>query len=204
MQHQKAHFNSLIKHFDNRVKLNDEQLDAILNQVEVLNLKKREAFLRAGEVCKYEGYINKGCMRVYFTDHKAHEHVVQIAFEDWWIADLTSFFTGLPANYTIEALEDTELFLLERSKVDDLFKTIPPFETAFRLLLQNAYVSLQRRVIATMSLSAEERYLELTRKYPQMELRVAQHHIASYLGITPEALSRIRKNIIEKMKTQNQ
>jgi CRP-like cAMP-binding protein len=202
MNYPKSHFSSLVKHLENRAQLTEEQMDAILDQIEVVHLKKREVFLKAGEVCKYEGYINRGCIRVFFTDHKAHEHVVQLAFEDWWIADLMSFFTGLPANYSIEALEETELFLLERSKADHLFKSVPPFETIFRILLQSAYVSLQKRVIANMSQSAEERYLELTRKYPQMELRVAQHHIASYLGITPEALSRIRKNIIEKMKKQ--
>lgn len=195
-------FAAIIRHINSRVNLTNEQMEAVLQNIEVVHIKKKGAFLKAGDVCKYQGYINKGCMRVYFTDHKAHEHVVQLAFEDWWIADLMSFFTGLPANYSIEALEDTELLVLERSKVEQMFETIPPYEKSFRVLLQNAYISLQKRMIGSMSQSAEERYQELTRKYPQMELRVAQHHIASYLGITPEALSRIRKNIIEKMKKQ--
>jgi len=190
----------LFAHLQKRVAISEEQFSLLAKHALPMHLKKKETFLSAGEVGKYQGYIVNGCMRAFFTDDKAHEHVVQLAFEDWWIADIASFYTGAPASYTIEALEDTDLLVFDRANIDELFDQVPSLERHFRVLIQNAYIQLQARMLSNMSQSAEERYLSLTKKYPHLELRVAQHHIASFLGITPEALSRIRKSIIEKQK----
>lgn len=193
-------FENLKKHLQKRISLRDEEFNHITKKIVVKKFKKREIIAAAGEVHQYQSYINSGCVRMYFSDEKGHEHVVQLGFEDWWTGDIMSFVTGQQADYTIEALEDTELFMLDRCDMEWLYANIPKLERSFRILIQNALVALQHRMIANMSRSAEQRYVELIEKFPQLELRVAQHLIASYLGITPEALSRIKKNIILKEK----
>jgi CRP-like cAMP-binding protein len=186
-----------------RIQITDEEWNGFLAVMKPKSLKKREFLLRAGDVCDYNSFILKGCLRTFFTDEKDHEHIFQIGFEDWWASDLTSFVTGDPANYSIEALEECELLVMHRNDYETLLSKYPKFERFFRLLMQNAYVAAQRRTIDSMSRNAEWRYLELVKKYPTLELRVAQHHIASYLGITPEALSRIKRGIIEKSRSNS-
>jgi CRP-like cAMP-binding protein len=132
------------------------------------------------------------------TDDRGVEHVIQFGFEDWYIGDMMSFITGKPADYTIEALEDCRLLVIDRSVSDQLYEEFPQMERYFRIMIQHAFVAMQARIVSTMSQSAETRYLGLIGKFPGIELRVAQHHIASYLGITPEALSRIRRKILKK------
>jgi len=123
---------------------------------------------------------------------------VQFAIEDWWINDMYSFLTQQPARYTIDALEETEVIYIEQKKWETLFERVPKFERFFRMLLQNAFIVNQERIIAAMSSTAEERYLHFLQRYPQFEQRIPQHQIASFLGITPESLSRIRKQLAVK------
>jgi len=186
---------------EKRMPITDEEWAAISAIFKPHHLKKRSYLLKAGEVCEFNSFIVKGCLRTFFTDEKGHEHIFQLGFEDWWASDLTSYVTREPAHYSIEALEDTEVLQMHRDDYDALLDKFPRFERFFRLLIQGAYVAAQRRMVDSMSYSAERRYLELVKKYSFMEMRVAQHHIASYLGITPEALSRIKRGIIEKSRT---
>ena len=157
--------------------------------------------MRAGDSCEYFYFILSGSLRTYTTDDRGHEHIFHLAFEDWWTSDLFSFITGDPAFFSIDALEDTEVLAIHRDDYEALLSNYPRFERFFRLLMQNAYVASQKRTMDIMSLSAEKRYLQLVQSHPQLELRIAQHHIASFLGITPEALSRIKRGLIEKRKT---
>jgi CRP-like cAMP-binding protein len=131
-------------------------------------------------------------MRAYSVDQKGEEHIVQFALEGWWISDLYSFLTGKPSTYDIEALEESDVLLIDLPSYEKLCTTVPAFERYFRILLQNNYIATHRRLLASISLSAEEQYVQLINDYPTIVQRVAQRHIASYLGITPEALSRIR------------
>lgn len=193
-------FEHLKYHLQKRTTLREEEFELITKKIVVKQFKKKSIIVSAGEIHQYQSYINKGCVRMFYSDEKGHEHVVQLGFEDWWTGDISSFVTGQPGDYTIEALEDTELFLFDRCDMEWLYANVPKLERSFRILIQNALIALQHRMIASMSRSAEQRYIELTEKFPQLELRVAQHHIASYLGITPEALSRIKKNLILKEK----
>lgn len=186
---------------ESRISISDEEWAGLLAVMKPRQVKKRGVILKAGEVCEFNSFIVKGCVRTFFTDEKEHEHIFQIGFEDWWASDLMSFVTGEPANYSIEALEDSEMLQMHRSDYESLLLRFPRYERFFRILMQNAYVAAQRRMIDSMSYSAERRYLELVKKFPLMEMRVAQHQIASYLGITPEALSRIKRGIIEKSRT---
>ncbi|MGO4820940.1 Crp/Fnr family transcriptional regulator [Flavobacterium sp. W21_SRS_FM7] len=158
-------------------------------------IRKKQTLLLEGDICTYNAFIEKGILRSYTIDEKGNEHSVQFAFEGWWITDLSSFLLGQTSTYTIEALEDSELLLLTSSAREELMDTLPKFERYQRLLLQNAYIALQTRINAALNDSAEEKYVKLSIAYPEVVARVPQHMIASYLGLTPETLSRVRKQL---------
>jgi CRP-like cAMP-binding protein len=192
----------LRKHVAKRIPINEGEWQEFFGLFTPKKLKKREFLTKPGDANDASAYIVSGCLRTFYTDNKGHEHTMQIGFEDWWAGDLLAFITGSPAYYSVEALEDTELLMLSRSDQEAFYSKNLKFEKYFRMLLQSAYVAGQLRMISTMSKNAEERYVDLVQKYPHMEQRIAQHHIASYLGITPEALSRIKRSIIEKTRIE--
>ncbi len=137
-------------------------------------------------------------LRSFTVDDQGHEHVVQFAIEGSWISDMGSFISQTEALYNIEALEDSEVLNLTRPAMDEMLNQIPDMERYFRLLMQSNIAALQRRVVAYMSLSAEEKYLKLMSVAPDIMTRASQQHIASYLSVTPETLSRIRKHVSHK------
>ena len=138
----------------------------------------------------------RGCLRAFYIDANGFEHNVLFAVEDWWIADLASFLAQTPATLDVEALEDCELLQLDRPALEALYAQVPKLERYFRLMLQNAFVAQQQRILASISAPAEARYRAFRVKYPQLEQRLPQRHVASYLGITPEFLSKIRKQVL--------
>jgi CRP-like cAMP-binding protein len=156
-------------------------------------LRKKQYLLQEGDVCKYVAFVEKGILRSYSVDEKGSEHIMQFAFEGWWIADQLSFLTGEPSLYNIDALEDCELLLLSKRSEDELLEKIPKFERFFRILLQKNLINTQRRLESSLSHTAEEKYNQLITACPTIPQRIPQHMMASYLGITPETLSRIRK-----------
>jgi CRP-like cAMP-binding protein len=158
-------------------------------------IRKKQTLLLEGDVCTYNAFVEKGILRSYTTDAKGNEHIIQFAFEGWWITDLSSFLMGENSTYTIEAIEDSELLLLTAAAREELMNALPVFERYQRLLLENAYIALQARVNSALTATAEEKYTKLTIAYPNIVARVPQHMIASYLGLTPETLSRVRKQI---------
>lgn len=192
---------ALRSHIQRYIPVTNIEFEAIYQAMTRQVFKKRESLVRSGEPCEHFYFVLSGSLRTFTTDDRGNEHIFHLAFEDWWASDLFSFITGDSAFFSIEALEDTEVLAIHRDNYEVLLSSYPKFERFFRLLMQNAYVASQKRTMDIMSLSAEKRYLELVKRYPQMELRVAQHHIASFLGITPEALSRIKRGLIEKRKT---
>lgn len=143
-------------------------------------------------------FVNDGCLREYTVDHKGEEHVIQFAIKDWWISDLTSFLSGSPSTHNIDALQDADILILEREARDNMLEAVPKMERFFRLLMESNYVAARRRITYSLSASAEERYLAFIKIYPELVEQVPQHHIASYLGITPQSLSRIRKELSSK------
>ncbi|AMR32481.1 hypothetical protein A0256_14130 [Mucilaginibacter sp. PAMC 26640] len=158
-------------------------------------IKKRRALLTQGDISRYIYFIEKGALRSYTTDKDGVEHVIQLAIEDHWIADLLSFITQVPGNVSIEAIEDSEVWLLPHHELDLLYDQVPALERYFRQLFQRAYVSLQQRLSSTVSQNAEERYRLIISDFPQIAARIPLIYIASYLGITPESLSRVRKQL---------
>lgn len=181
-----------------RISLTDGEFERVQTFFIPKKIRKGQFLLRAGEVSKYLAFVEKGCLRQYSIDSKGEEHVVQFAVEDWWISDMYSSLTGTPATYNIDALEDSEVLLLDTALQEKLCTEIPPFERFFRLLLQSNFVAKERRIEAALSLTAEEQYLSLLEMYPKLFQRIPQNQIASYLGITPQSLSRIRKTLADK------
>jgi len=159
-------------------------------------IRKRQYILQQDDICKNLIFVEKGLLRSYSVDEKGNEHILQFAPEGWWIADLFSFFTGETSAYTIDAIEDSELLLITNPAIEQLYERVPKFERYFRILTQNNMVAMQKRLTSELSSSAEEKYLKLISAYPNIVARVPQHMIASYLGLTPETLSRIRKKIV--------
>ena len=180
-----------------KVNLREEDIDIIEHLCIPKKVRKRQYILNAGDVCQYITFVERGMLRSFTVDSEGSEYVVQFAIEGWWISDVGSFVSGKDALYNIEALEDCELLHLTKSGMEELVTQVPGMERFFRLLMQSNIVALQRRVVAYMSLSAEEKYLKLMEVAPDIMQRASQQHIASYLSITPETLSRVRKKVAE-------
>lgn len=191
-------YNLLRSHILKRIDLTEGEFETCTTFFVPKRIRRHQFLLHEREVCKHYAFVNRGLLRAYLIDEKGAEHVLQFAIEDWWISDPNSFLTGNPATSNIDALEDSELLLLERSAYEKLLGAIPKFEKLFRVLLEQRHAAQQRRISAALSLSAEEQYLRLLQTHPTIFQRVPLNQIASYLGITPQSLSRIRKKLGEK------
>lgn len=184
--------NSLIKHFKKTISLSLEEEELIASKIREQHVKKRRFLLHKNSNCNQLSYIDQGCMRVYDVDDYLLENNIYFAMEDWWAIDLKSFIEESKARFYIQALTDCKLSQIHKVDFDRLLIQIPKLEKWFRVLLQNALISSENRINYKIALSAEERYRKFQQKYPGLESRVSQRHIASYLGISPEFLSKIR------------
>lgn len=157
-------------------------------------LRKRQYFLQEGDVCKYIGFVVKGSARTFTKDEKGHEHILKLSIENWWLADFESFYLLTPSRFNIEALEDLEVLQTTNAQIEEFLKHISAFSVMANVINQNYTIANQKRVQAAMSYTAEERYEDLVSNYPDFLKRFPLNVIASYLGISRETLSRIRKN----------
>ncbi|MBB5621335.1 CRP-like cAMP-binding protein [Pedobacter cryoconitis] len=157
-------------------------------------LRKRQYFLQEGDVCKYIGFVIKGSARTFTVDEKGHEHILKLSVENWWLADFESFYLLTPSRFNIEALEDLEVLQSTNTQIEEFLKHIPAFSAMANVINQNYTIANQKRMQAAMSYTAEERYEDLISNYPHFLKRFPQNMIASYLGLSRETLSRIRKN----------
>jgi CRP-like cAMP-binding protein len=174
------------------INLNKGEIDFFKSLLSFSRFCKKDFVLSAGSVCKEQTFVNKGCLKIFYADHKGYEHVVKFAIENWWAFDLESFITQSPALYSIQALEETETLQLTKENWELLCERVPKFEKFFRVMFQNSYILLQYRMTQHLYQNGEEKYLQFQKKYPGLELRIPQKEIAAYLGITPEFLSMIR------------
>ncbi|OZI07662.1 cyclic nucleotide-binding protein [Siphonobacter sp. BAB-5385] len=187
-------FEVLFAHIQEKVKLTPEEKEVLQSFFVVKKLRKRQYLLQEGQVCTHLSFVVKGLLRSYNVDEKGHEHINLFAWEGWWVSDLGSFLKGEAAILNIDALENSELLMISLNDYEALMTSIPKMERYFRLLYQNSLVTKDRRLISSITHTAEEKYWQLAENFPQMIQRVPQHLIASYLGLAPETISRIRKN----------
>jgi len=191
-------FDILHAHIKKRIAITPEEFDRCTQFFTPRKIAKRRFLLQAGGVCKHFAFVNSGLLREYSVDQKGEEHIIQFAIKDWWVSDLNSYLSGMPSMHNIDAMQDSEVLLLEKAARDKLLEAVPIMDRFFRILLEANYVATHKRVNETLSASAEERYLTFVQKYPQIVEQVPQNLIASYLGITPQSLSRIRKRLSPK------
>ena len=191
-------FSLLRAQIEKRVHLTDEEFEISAKYFAPKRLKKHQFLLNEGDVSRHIAFVNSGCLRVYTIDNKGAEHIIQFAVEDWWASDLNSFLSGRPATFNIDALLDSEVLLLEKSAREELLDNCPKMERYFRLLVEANHVATHQRISDSLSTTAEERYLKFIKTYPKLFEQVPQNQIASYLGITPQSLSRIRKELTKK------
>ena len=182
----------LLNNISRHITLTKDEAQHFISLLENKEIKKKELVLKEGQICKAIHYVHGGALRAYHVDKNGKESTIMFAMNDWWITDMFCFINQQPAMLFIEAIEDSTIFSLKKEVLDKLYLEIPKFERFFRIIMQNAYIREQLRVIQNLSLSAEERYNHFIAKYPQVVKQVTQKQIASYLGITPEFLSTIR------------
>ena len=187
--------NSIILDIFKGISFSENELKIIESKIEKLILKKKDMLLTKGETVRYQYYINSGCLRTYFVDNSEKEHTVQFAIKDWWISDYTAFFTASKAIMTIDCIHEAAIYRLSKKEMENLCTEIPQLEKFFRQKMEMAFASFQKRIIANLSQSTKEKYISFIQRYPNIEQMVKNYHIASYLGVTTETLSRIRKEI---------
>ena len=190
----------ILKNVARHIDLTPEESDFFMSLLEPKLLEKKKIYLRAGTVCNNSAFVLSGALKSYTVDAQGKEHILSFATRGWWIADLYSLLSKKPAVLNIAAIDNTEVLLLSRRNQQLLYERVPKFERFFRILVENSLVANQQRLIDNMSVSAEDRYLAFIKKYPDIPACVPQHSIASYLGITPEFLSKIRSRLARRRK----
>ncbi len=189
-------FNYIEQHAKNL--LTRQEKDIIAESFVPKKFRKHQYFLQEGDVCKMTAFILKGAMRQYSVDNKGTEHIIRLSLENWWVSDRESIVTQKPSKYFIDAWEDTETLVVSREDMASKIMVIPAVAETFKRMDNNHATALQNRVNAVISYSAEQRYEDLLKTYPEFIQRFPQHIIASYLGITKETLSRIRNKSTTK------
>ncbi|WP_353719445.1 Crp/Fnr family transcriptional regulator [Dyadobacter sp. 676] len=183
----------ILDHVLRRIELTAAEQAHFISVLKVRKLLPRQYLVQQGEVCRHESYVCKGFLRSFYVDGKGNDHTLHFAMEDWWISDSTSFHLQRPAERNIVALETSVLLQIEKNDLEQLYKVIPAFERFWRILEQKGAIAQDQRILNAISMTGAERYHALIAKYPTLEQRLPQRHIASYLGITPVFLSQIRK-----------
>lgn len=195
--------NLLLESLEKHIVLTEVEKELITAVLRERKVKKGQFLVHEGAVCRCTNFVTEGSLRTYFVDREGQEHIVQFAIEGWWISDLNSFIQQVPATFNVQAIEDSVVIELPYEGLESLFDQIPKLERYFRVITQRAFVAFQQRVVQNISMSAEDRYLAFRQKYPRIELRIPQKWVASYLGISAEFLSKIKKRLKEEEGKKN-
>lgn len=188
-------FERFRKYLEDRITIADTAYELIASVSRIEKLKKRDSLLREGEVCRFNAFVCQGLLRRYSISDKGIEHTVYFAMENWWIADRQSLMDGTPSRYNIDAIEDAVVLLISKTDFDMLCEKIPEFKDMVNQILQRSLNATQERMHTTLQATAEERYMQFLKTFPNVANRASRTMLASYLGITPETLSRIRRQI---------
>ncbi len=187
---------NILNHLKKVITLTESEQQEFTSILEEKRISKKNFLIEPGELVNSEFYVVSGCLEAYYLDETGDKHIIQFAVEDWWISDFEAFFNKVPAKLYVETIEDSTLLAINREALEILYTRIPKFERFFRIKTTNAFVSLRSRILTTLQKSGKERYLEFCESYPKIEQRVPNYHIANYLGLKPESLSRIRKEVL--------
>lgn len=190
----------LIDYFEKFLPLTAEEKSLFETRLNPRKVKRREMILQSGFICKHYSFVVKGCFKMFGIDEKGTEHNLQFAAENDWIMDIGSFHTQKPSLLCIEAIEPSVIIQIEQHDLYFLYTNIPTLNRIFKVIIENKYVELQNRVLQNFSSTAQERYLHFLEQYPNLSARLPNAQIASYLGITPEFLSKVRQERSQKSK----
>lgn len=190
-------FKILFEHIEEKVHLNEKDKGLVMNFFKSKKLRKRQYLLQEGDMCKYISFVAQGLMKSYTVDEKGNEHINLFAWEGWWISDFASFIFGNEAKLNIDTIEDTTLLLLSGENYEKMLKDVPAMDRYFRILYQNSLATKDNRLISANTHTAEEKYAMFLDTYPSISQRLPQNLIASYLGLSPETISRIKRRLVE-------
>ena len=186
-------FEDLFYHIELKVPLTLEDKNLMKTFFTSKSLLKKQYLLEQGEHCKFMTFVSKGLLKSYNLDEKGNEHINLFAWEGWWVSDMISFFSGTSANLNIDAIEDSELLIITLSNYNKLLAEAPVMERYFRILYQNSLLTKEQRLLSSSTETAEQRYKSLIKSQPDLVKRIPQNLLASYLGLVPETISRIKK-----------
>ena len=184
-------YDLLIQSISNRISINGDETKLITALLKTRKLKKKHFLHQEGDIQQHVGFVNSGCLRSYSIDKNGTEHILQFAPAGWWIADMQSFLAVTPSVISIDAIEDSEVLLLSHTDVEEMYSAVPAMERYFRILAERSLATFQQRLIDALSLTAAERYTNFCKRYPSLIQTLPQKYIASYIGITPEFMSKM-------------
>ena len=193
-------FEEFAKYLREKANLDAEEIDAVRAVSVEKKIRKRQYLLQEGDVCHYNCFIVKGCLRMYTVGEDGVEHIVRFAVENWWISDRESYNNGYPSKCNIDALENSDIILIDKPDFLHLLMITPKLKSFIDNLLARSYDAIQNRIIGAISFSTEEKYQNFIERFPGIVNRVPLHMIASYLGVTRETLSRVRSQSVQKSK----
>lgn len=185
----------LISYIQKHVELSDEDIAYLSSKLTSRRYLKGQYILQQGDVCRTSSFIIKGCTKMFYVDDDGQEHIIMLGIEDWWVSDIGSFINQAPSDFNIQCLEDTHLIQFHFDSNEEIYTKVPKLERFFRKILERGLAAAQKRIIRNLSMTAKERYLIFRQNYPSIEQRIPQYMVASYLGITKEFLSKIKKQI---------
>ena len=187
---------NIIQHIRKFVGLSESEVVTFNKYVETHQIKKKEFINQQSGVCKQMYFVEKGCLRMYFINKKGVEQITHFALDGWWLSDYQSFMNNTPSDYYIQTIEESTIVSIDNQNLDKLLIELPQLERYFRIIMQKAVAGAQHRSKLLYEMSKEEFYFHFSTSFPEFMLRVPQYMIASYLGLTPEYLSELRKKNI--------
>lgn len=191
-------FSIFQKYLTDKIQLSPEELNLIESVVTIKRLRKKQFLLQEGDKWKHNAFVSRGFLKTFSIDNSGREHIMNFSPEDYWTGDRESLLNGTPSKFNIDAIEDSEVILIGKEDFEMLCLKIPQFNDLVNKILQKSFVVSQNRIHASISLSAEDKYQNFLDRFPSIVNRIPQHMIAAYIGITPETLTRIRRNAVKK------
>lgn len=190
--------NCTIQNIFKEVDLSSAEIDAAEKKFEEIIVKKGDILISPGQFVPYQYFVFSGCLRTYFISETGKEYTLQFAVTDWWITDYTAFFTSEKSMFYVDCIVDSIIYKVSKDSMEQLYKEIPQIESFFRIKMERFFGSYQKRILSDLALTAEEKYLQFIKSYPDIEKHIKNYHLASYLGITTESLSRVRHELAKK------